>query len=200
MGEGVAFFPNGGEAGFDFGQGGGGGGCDLDAGPEVEDAGSFGLGELGDESVADSGGVDEDPRADANVDAQADETGVDAVDVDDVGAIAHADAGGLAHLPDEGAEQGAGAILRVHAGDGVEGEDEDFEAEVVALGAGNFGQVVRVDEGAGEPVGGAEVEAGAGGDLAEGEFGMIAIEGFENAKALGEGEDLAFGIRTFGIR
>jgi hypothetical protein len=29
---------------------------------------------------------------------------------------------------------------------------------------------------------------------------MIAIEGFENAKALGEGEDLAFGIRTFGIR
>lgn len=65
--------------------------------------------------MADSGGVDEDPRADANVDAQADETGVDAVDVDDVGAIAHADAGGLAHLPDEGAEQGAGAFMRAMA-------------------------------------------------------------------------------------
>ena len=152
-----------------------------------------------DERLADGRGVDRDAGADTDVDAQADKTGVDAIDVDDVGAVEHADAGSFPYLSDEGAEHGAGAILRIHAGDGVEAKGEDFEAEVVALGAGHFGEVVEVDEGAGEPVGGAGVEAGAGGDLAEGEFGMIAVEGFENAKALGEGEDLAFGVRSFGI-
>jgi hypothetical protein len=92
------------------------------------------------------------------------------------------------------AEYGARAIVRVHAGDGMEAEAQNLEAEVVSLTGGDLGEVLEFDEGPDEAIGGASVEAGAGGDLAQGEFGVIAVEGFEDTKSLGERKHLALGI------
>ena len=58
--------------------------------------------------LADGGRIGRHAAADAHVDAEPHEAGLDALDIDEVGAVGHGDRGGLDRVVDELAQQGAG--------------------------------------------------------------------------------------------